>query len=271
MDRTRENNVQRFSGFSDLYDRSRPSPPALVTRILTAYLQRTPGVVLDLGSGTGLSTLVWATQAHQVIGIEPNPDMRHQAEVHLAERGSPQNVSFQAGYSNPLQFPSEHADIITCSQSFHWMEPVTTIQEAGRVLRSGGIFATYDCDWPPTVSWPLERLYQDLMDHADRLIAEHLPPDRQVRRWDKNHHLSQIQQSGLFRFAKEIVFHDVQKWTGERLYELTLSQGGLQTVLRTHLADLSEELQEFSHAIADYFNGRAQEVILSYRMRIGVK
>ena len=57
--------------------------------------------------------------------------------------------------ANPFYHPlgaSTHAhasaDIVTCSQSFHWMEPEPTLAEIARILRPGGVFAAYDYDWP---------------------------------------------------------------------------------------------------------------------------
>jgi predicted O-methyltransferase YrrM len=38
-----------------------------------------PRLVVDLGSGTGLSTVLWGERAERVIGIEPNADMRNEA------------------------------------------------------------------------------------------------------------------------------------------------------------------------------------------------
>ncbi len=45
------------------------------------------------------------------------------------------------------------AGIVTCAQSFHWMEPESTFIEVARILRPGGVFAAYDYDRPPTVHW----------------------------------------------------------------------------------------------------------------------
>jgi protein-L-isoaspartate O-methyltransferase len=39
----------------------------------------TPALVVDLGSGTGLSTAVWAEQARRVIGLEPLAAFRREA------------------------------------------------------------------------------------------------------------------------------------------------------------------------------------------------
>jgi len=50
-------NVERFMGFADVYDSYRPRPPEVVPDILTQLAQAPqPALVIDLGSGTGLST-----------------------------------------------------------------------------------------------------------------------------------------------------------------------------------------------------------------------
>lgn len=74
-------NIDRFSGFADCYDQYRPQPPAIIPEILLQLLGNPmPSLVVDLGSGTGLSTRIWAGKVQEVIGIEPNADMRRVAE-----------------------------------------------------------------------------------------------------------------------------------------------------------------------------------------------
>lgn len=140
-------NIDRFTGFADGYDRNRPQAPQFVTRILRDYLGHRPARVADVGCGTGLSTFIWKDAADQIIGVEPSPDMLTLAKHKLALYTDAPHISFEQGYSNTLPLPSSSVDIITCSQSFHWMEPTSTLKEAGRVLREGGIFAAYDCEW----------------------------------------------------------------------------------------------------------------------------
>ena len=73
-------NVRRFSGFAGDYDRHRPSPPEILADLVAKFSGTPrPTLVVDLGSGTGLSTRYWADKAEQVIGIEPTADMRAQA------------------------------------------------------------------------------------------------------------------------------------------------------------------------------------------------
>ena len=89
-------NIGRFTGFADQYDRHRAGPPPALADLVRQYAGATrPGLVVDLGSGTGLSTRYWADKATRVIGIEPTPDMRGQAEKVTAAP----NVSYRAGFS----------------------------------------------------------------------------------------------------------------------------------------------------------------------------
>jgi len=68
-------NANRFMGFADIYEKTRPVAPRQAIDIIVRYLNRKPACVVDLGCGTGLSTMVWSGIANEIIGIEPSPDM----------------------------------------------------------------------------------------------------------------------------------------------------------------------------------------------------
>ena len=140
-------NVERFSGFAQDYHSVRPKPPTILKTILMELAQTDcPKLVVDIGSGTGLSTRYWSDSAEWIIGIEPNDDMRSQASAITVQN----NVEFRNGLASRTGLPSDAADIATCSQALHWMEPSTTFIEVARILRIGGVFAAYDYEWPPT-------------------------------------------------------------------------------------------------------------------------
>lgn len=264
-------NVERFSGFEDLYHDARPTPPRMVIDVILGYLRSRPSLVVDLGAGTGLSTLIWRDEADRVMGIEPSDDMRERALRAREEMGSLSHVTFHKRYSHQLGLPSLSADVVTCSQSFHWMDPGPTLKEVGRVLKEGGIFAAYDCDWPPTVDWHIEEQYRSLMARADHIIQLTQPREDWVRRWDKNQHLAQLQRSQEFRFTKEVLFHHQETWTKARFFQLAMSQGGLQTVVQSNLADVSQEIAAFQETLDQYFDESQKTILLSYRMRLGIK
>ena len=143
-----EQNADRFSGFADLYDAVRPTPPQELASVITRYAGGDgPALVVDLGCGTGLSTRWAAGWAQQVIGVEPSDDMR----VRAAAVTELPNVRYVAGWSNSTDLADGSADIVLAVQALHWMEPASTFTEVARILRPGGVFAALDCDWPPSV------------------------------------------------------------------------------------------------------------------------
>ncbi len=216
-----EANIDRFSGFADCYDRYRPQPPEVIPKILTQLLGNPlPSLVVDLGSGTGLSTRIWAGKAREVIGIEPNDDMRRVAEEQNASilrhplSAWPRDMQRTAGWRGRY---------VCCSQAFHWMEPEPTLAEVAHVLRPDGIFAAIDCDWPPTMHWQAEQAYQSLMKRVGELEEQHGIYNT-VKRWPKGGHLASIQGSGRFRYTKEILVHHLESGNADRLVGLVLSR-----------------------------------------------
>lgn len=180
IENVRTSNVQRFVGFGALYDQNRPTAPQEVVKLITTYLQHQPQTVVDVGCGTGLSTFIWLNEAEQIIGVEPNDDMRAVAMSKWEAIHKPDNMQFVKRLSHELELPSASADVITCSQSFHWMEPQSTLREFARVLRPGGVFAAYDCDWPPALNWKIEEQYKRLLALGDARALELARPSSRL-------------------------------------------------------------------------------------------
>jgi ubiquinone/menaquinone biosynthesis C-methylase UbiE len=89
--------------------------------------------VIDVGAGTGkLSRGVLAT-GRSVIAVDPDPLML--AELAARTPG----VATLVGSAESLPVPDSSADAVVFGQSWHWVDPVAGSQEAGRVLRSGGV------------------------------------------------------------------------------------------------------------------------------------
>lgn len=285
-------NLERFSGFADLYDAVRPAPPAQLGRLLCAYAGRYRPAVVDLGSGSGLSSRWAATWAASVVGVEPNADMRAVAE----SRPTP-GVAYRPGTSSDTGLPADAADVVLCVQSFHWMEPEPTLAEVARILRPGGVMAVIDADWPPVagsaraeLAWlALDRRIQRYErgmgaggevagpqdgDGAGGASEPHGPEDRGagVRSWDKGGHLARMAASGHFAFTRELVFHADEEGDAERFVALLRSQGGYQQLRRAGVDDDALGLPEFERSVRAGFDERPGPTPLSFgwRVRLGV-
>jgi SAM-dependent methyltransferase len=227
-----------------------------------------PDLVVDLGSGTGLSTRYWDGRAQRVIGVEPSKDMRAQA---VADTHQDSSVSYREGYGHHTGLDAGSVDIVTCSQSLHWMEPLPTFTEAARVLRAGGVFAAYDYDWPPlTGSWQAGKAWEEVISRVLELERE-MPQEKGVTAWDKPGHLKRLRESGLFRYVHEFAIHHVDEGNAERFIGLLLSQGGVMTQLKAGKSEENLGLDRFRAVVGEQLGEKMREWVWTSRVRIGVK
>ncbi len=289
-----EPNTARFSGFAAQYDDVRPTPPPELGALLRSYAGGA-GHVVDVGSGSGLSTRWAAGWADRVTGVEPGDDMRR-----IAVERAP-DLTFRAGWGHDTGLDASSADVVTCVQAFHWMEPTTTLDEIARILRPGGVFAAIDCDWPPAVgsaeaeqAWSdcratvrvLERRvaegaspaelarpvrdttewssYDGVDPHRDRVLADG------VRSWPKSGHLDRIAASGHFGWVRELVTHSVEEGDAHRFVGLLRSQGDYRTLRRHGLTDEQLGADELDRIARATLGSTPRPWLFSYRARSGV-
>ena len=253
-------------GFAARYDACRPAPPAALADVLLR-LARTehPALVVDLGSGTGLSTAFWEHRAGEVIGIEPLDEMRRIAEEHH----SAANVRFRAGVAQATGIPAGAAEIVTCAQSLHHMEPEGTLAEVERILRPGGVFAAYDYDWPPLVDPDAEAAFSAFMDRVLALRTQHgIRSDQQ--RWNKREHVARMERHG-FRYARELVLHHTERCKAERWVDFALSIAIVPPVLDLGIPEGALGLESFRRAARRAFGDGARPWHVSYRVAVAVK
>ena len=259
-------NAERFKGFAETYDSARPSVPFYPVKIIKRYLGKQPDKVIDMGCGTGLSTIIWKDNCSNVFGIEPSDDMRKVAKTRESDK-----ISFIKAFSHNTSIEDNFADVVVCSQSFHWMEPKSTLKEIDRILKKGGIFATIDCDWPPVSDWKVEKTYTDIFAKVKRIENDYPELKNKFISYDKTNHLTNIKSSGYFSYCREILFSNTEKATGERLINLFLSQGGLQSILNTKPELITKDIEFFRKEVFNTFEDSEFEIEFCYRMRIGVK
>jgi SAM-dependent methyltransferase len=100
---------------------------------LTMPVQR----ALDVGCGTGLSTLALKEIAVQVVGVDSSAEMIALARRHAA-------IEFEMADAEHLAFEDRAFDLVTVSQAIHWFGRASFLQEARRVTRTEGWLIVYD-------------------------------------------------------------------------------------------------------------------------------
>lgn len=292
--------VARFSGFAGLYDANRPSPPDALGPLLATYANIPRPVVVDLGSGTGLSSRWAAAWAASVTGIEPNDEMRAVAEA----RPLP-GLGYRAARAEHTGLDDDSADVVLAVQAMHWMEPAPTLAEAARILRPAGVLAVVDADWPPVAgvaraegAWAdLHRRVRVLEarvargetgDGLGRPVAPDDPelvdddlvdPHRNrvmpggLRSWSKSGHLGRMAASGWFSYTREVVLWGSVGGGAERFKSLMQSQGSYQGLRKAGLSDEEIGATRFTEEVDAGFAACPATPAISFcwRARIGIR
>jgi ubiquinone/menaquinone biosynthesis C-methylase UbiE len=260
-----------WTGEAISYARTRPTPPAALLDLLTQLLHTPhPSLVVDLGSGTGLSTAIWAERARQVIGIEPNTDMRVQAIRQIEHHPHASHIDYRDGVAHQTGLPDACADIVTCAQSLHWMEPTATLAEIARLLRPGGLFAAYDYDWPPALNWELEQVYQEVLQRQTKLLRERGLAE-QLPMWSKDKHLERMRESTHFRFTREILLHHIEQGDAARFVEMVMTNGYSQQFKQKTITEQEIGFDRLRQAVLHHIGSEPTPWYFSYRVRIGIK
>jgi ubiquinone/menaquinone biosynthesis C-methylase UbiE len=257
-----------WTGAAEAYNQSRPTPPPALLDLLTQVISLPhPALVVDLGSGTGLSTAIWRERAERVIGIEPNADMLQEAARTVAAYRSRTHIEYREGLAHQTGLPDGCADIVTAAQAFHWMEPTATLAEVARILRPGGLFAAYDYDVPPTIQWELDLLSQKLVASFVALIRERGLAST-VTIWPKNKTLEPLRESGHFRFAREVVLHAIEHGDAARYLAMMRTNALSQ---QFQFTDQETGFARLARAADQLLGSESVPWYVSYRVRIGVK
>lgn len=130
-----KNTLSRFSNHAGDYHRYRPRyPEAILT-----FLEQTIGIdaskaIADIGSGTGIFTELFLKKGYSVSAVEPNRQMREEAEKTL---NTYPNLKIVDGTAENSKLDSLSIDLITVAQSFHWFDPESVKTEFKRIAKAG--------------------------------------------------------------------------------------------------------------------------------------
>ena len=132
------NNTEKFTGIAGVYAASRPRyAEALFDRLSSGY-GFAGQAVTDVGSGTGIFAEGLLKRGSTVYAVEPNNDMRAEAEARLASFGGFVSIS---GSAENTGLPDDSVYAVTAAQAFHWFDAERFRAECARVLKPGGYVA----------------------------------------------------------------------------------------------------------------------------------
>jgi SAM-dependent methyltransferase len=127
-----------FGDVAELYDRRRPTYPAL---LFEAVLDAAPGArqtIIEAGAGTGKATAGFAARGASIVAVEPDARMAEICRRNTVETG---RVRVVVARFEDAQLEPESFTIGLAAQSWHWVDPERGATKMAAAIEAGGILA----------------------------------------------------------------------------------------------------------------------------------
>lgn len=197
------------------YAEGRPDYSTLVSDIVRRLIgdDASLDLAIDVGSGTGISTMAIAPLARRVVGVEPSPAM-----VDLAIPAD--NVTYRIGTAEDLPVEDSAADLIAVGSALHWFDQERFLVEASRVARPEAWLVVYD-------HWFTARMqeHEGFVDWIRDVYLVRYPSPPRDRSWRPPDDLGSWRHIGWERFEHAVAF-DI-----DQLAAYLMTQSNLQTVI----------------------------------------
>ncbi len=195
-----------FLSKADEYERYRPGYPAAAVEWVIGRSSRR---VIDVGCGPGNLTSQLAEVGHEVVGVDPSPNM--------LERARKKGLRVVLAAAELLPFGDACADVVTAATAFHWFDADRAVPEMRRVLGPDGIVGLLTNIRDERVPW-IGALSEIIGSEAAMAVklggAEGMEAE----------FVSTLERGGLFRATEHRIFDHEQVLRPEELVGLVRSR-----------------------------------------------
>ncbi len=133
-------NARLFSEKVKEYVSSRPSYSGPSVDFIIKKCDITPtSIIVDIGTGTGKLAKLFLQKNIDIIGCEPNEEMRQKAIIELNEFG--EHFKCLATCAEETTLKENSVDLILVANTLHLLDRNKTIEEFKRILKPGGNIA----------------------------------------------------------------------------------------------------------------------------------
>ena len=127
----------------------------------------------------------------------------------------------------------------------------------------GGVFGAYQATFPPTIDWQAEMVDQAFMNEAGKMATERGLVEH-VRKWRYDEHNQRMNDSGLFRYVKELWLHSTEQGNAERFVGLML------TLLKNGVTEAEIGMPQYRETIQRLLGSALRTWYFSFRVLIGI-
>ncbi|XP_067136591.1 putative methyltransferase DDB_G0268948 [Centruroides vittatus] len=164
------------------YAKFRPSPPQFITDKILKYLEEKINPpyerVLDVGCGTGQSSVIWRPYFRNITGCDISFAQIEEAR----KKSSFENANFVICPSEKIPLPDNSVQMISVVAALHWFDIEEFFKEAKRLLIKNGVLAVqgyhrvrvkFDTDEKTSLGNAVlkELVYDNLLGHWSKNVV----------------------------------------------------------------------------------------------------
>ena len=170
-----------FDTVAALYEAYRPTYPVeLLEEILSATGIPKDGSILEIGSGTGKATELFAPRGYSILCIEPG---RHLADIARKKLETFPRVKFQITTFEDWEDDGERFDLVISAQAFHWVAQEIRYQKTASVLKPLGYLAILYNHYLPLEDSVRQKLNQVYQQYAPELASDQPAAHKDIQFW----------------------------------------------------------------------------------------
>lgn len=162
---------ERFDGVADLYEAYRPGyPTELIDDIISLSGIQPGGRILEIGSGTGKATILFARRGFSMLCLEPGQNL---LEIAIEKLKPYQQVTFERIRFEDWPADQGEFDLVVSAQAFHWVPKEVRDAKAASVLNQKAHIALFWHMYPDIAGEVGSALSQLYRERASELVQRY--------------------------------------------------------------------------------------------------
>ncbi|MCM2416192.1 class I SAM-dependent methyltransferase [Streptomyces sp. RKAG290] len=167
-----------FGAVAEAYEHFRPGYPAELFDMVTAYAGQPVRTALEIGSGTGKATRLFAERGVAVTATEPDGAMLAELRKHV-----PTSVRTVQAAFDDLR-PGERYGLVYAAAALHWTSPEGRWTRMAALLEPGGVFASFGGPMQladPAVATAVRTARAPFLENDDVPSPDGTPPEHDMQ------------------------------------------------------------------------------------------
>ena len=211
-----------FDTVAELYDEVRETyPQELGDYVLSKFKDPKKIRILEIGTGTGKATSLFAKHQSEILAIEPGPNLISFAKRNLAKYDK---VKFENCRFEDWPIQSSSFDLVISAAAIYWVDPEVRYKKIAEALKPNGYVAIFQ-NPKSELEEPLEKLIREIyLSHFEP--SHNFYPDKPADHFDPDYFGTDMNNSGLFTKAEKSVYPWKKKYTADQYLKLLGTRSG---------------------------------------------